>query len=98
MTMRVLRGSSEAIGSSARMNFGSWTRQALRPLAGERTDIELLERRQRDGLVLGGPQLEQGAGLADMVEPAHQDVGQHIQTADQVELLKDHGAGLTPGP
>ncbi len=70
--------------------------EALGALGGKAGNVELLEGGEGDGLVLGAPQLQQRAGLTDMVQPAHQHVGEDVEAADQVELLEDHGAGLAP--
>ena len=70
--------------------------ELIDPLRGERRDIELLERRERDRLVLGRPRLQQRPPGRHLVEPAHQDVGQHVEPANQVELLEDHGGTRPP--
>ena len=67
-------------------------------LGGERGHIELFERRHRQRLVLLGPGLSQRAPGRDFGEPAHQDVGQHVEPSDQIELLKDHRRARAPLP
>ena len=71
-------------------------RQGAGAVGGEAADVEELQRRERDRLVVGGPQLEQGAPFGRVVEPAHQHVGEHVEAVDQGELLEHHGAVAAP--
>ena len=70
--------------------------QRVGPLRGQSCHVELVECREGDGAILLAPQLEQRLQGADMAETAHQHVGQHIETAGQVELLEDHRATCPP--
>ena len=65
-------------------------------LRGEVRDIELVQRRHGDGTVLGAPELQVGAPARRMRQPAGQDIGKHIEPADEIELLEDHGAATPP--
>jgi hypothetical protein len=108
VTTRVLRGSSEAIGSSARMISAPWTsardrdalllstREIIGALRGEARDVELLERGQRERLILVRPELKHGAKSHCVIEASHQHVGRDIEPADQLELLENHGAARAP--
>src|SRR4029453_4068184 len=100
ITTLELRGSSEAMGSSARMMSGSCTRARAMPRCGGPTGqarhVEAFQRRQ--GLRLLGvvPQLQECARGRNMEGAAHHDVVQHVEPAGEVELLEDHGAGRPP--
>jgi len=95
---RVLRGSSDAIGSSARMMSG-----LLRPrprdrdalllppeswsdaLRRQRFHVELLQRRHRNGRYLFGQSWGHDRHDRHFPEEApHQHIGQDIQTADEI--------------
>jgi len=58
--------------------------------------VELLQRRHRDGPVIGRPQLEQRAHARGVVEAAHQHIGHHVEPTDDVELLEHHRARRAP--
>jgi hypothetical protein len=102
ITTRALHGSSEAIGSSARMVCGPRTsardrdalllsvREIVGALRGEAGDVELLERGKRERLVLVRPELEYRAQRRRGVEAADQDVGQRAEPANRIELLEYH--------
>src|SRR3954452_19689043 len=64
----------------------------------ERGNIELLKRGHRQRLVLLGPGLRQRAPGRHRRKPSHQDVGENIEPADQIELLKDHRRARPPLP
>jgi hypothetical protein len=65
-------------------------------LRGEAGDVELLERGKRERLVLVRPELEYRAQRRRVVEAAHQDMGQHVEPANQIELLEYHRAARAP--
>ena len=65
-------------------------------LDGECCDVELLQGGEGDHPVMVRPQPEHRPPPRHVAEPAHQHVGQHIQPADQVELLEDHRASHAP--
>ena len=71
-------------------------RQAVGALGGEPGDVELFERRQRDRDILLGPELQDRAQRGDVIDAADQDVGQHVEPADQIELLKNHRTAAAP--
>ncbi len=45
---------------------------------------------------LSGHSLQHRAQGGDVVHPPDEDVGQHVEPADQIELLEDHGAAGAP--
>ncbi len=71
-------------------------REAVGALGGEAGDVELLERGERERDVALGPELQRRAQRRDMVQPSDQHVGQHVEPADQIELLEDHRAARAP--
>ena len=73
-------------------------RQAVGPLAGELAHVEALQGGEGHGPVLGGPLPEQGAIGRHVAEAPHQHVRHHVEAADEVELLEDHGAAGAPFP
>ena len=64
----------------------------------ERGHIELFQGRDRQRLVLLGPKLRQRPPGRDFGEPPHQDVSQHVEPANQIELLKNHRRPCAPLP
>jgi hypothetical protein len=87
---------------------GAADRDALLLPAGERVgalqrgrrQVEAVEAADRHGPLLRREHLQQGGDGAHharaVVQPADQDVGQHVQPLHQVELLEDHGAVGAP--
>ncbi len=69
----------------------------LGPFGRKTCHVELLQGRQRDGLIFGRPHIELGAPGLDVPEASHEDVGQYVQAPDEIELLEDHGAARAPG-
>ncbi len=67
-------------------------------LRGQLSHVELLKGRHRQRLVLFGPKLCQRAPGRDVREPSHQNVGQHIKAANQIELLENHRRPCAPLP
>ena len=110
MTILALRGSSDATGSSASTISGSCTsaRQIATRCcwppdswsarrAASVGDVELVAARPSQWRgPRGGQSLQRGAPGRRVGQPAHQHVVQHVQPADQVELLEDHGAAAAP--
>ena len=62
----------------------------------EHCHIELIQRGERDAAILARPGLQRGAPERRVGQPAEQHVVQHVEPADQVELLEDHGAAPAP--
>ena len=112
ITTRALRGSSEAIGSSARMSSGSciraramatrccWPPESVSARCRRpAAHVEPVERRTARW---HGPRSRKCLN-SDRQRDAlcrcrpDQHVGQHVEPVDQVELLEDHGAAGAPG-
>jgi hypothetical protein len=74
------------------------TGELVGALRGQRGHIELFKRRQCQRFVFLRPKLRQRPPGRDAGEPPHQHIGQHIETADQIELLKDHRRARAPLP
>ncbi len=70
--------------------------QVVGAAIGEAGNVELAERGEGDGTVFTRPGLQHGAPAGGVGQPAKQDVVQHVEAADQVELLEDHGAAPSP--
>src|SRR5262249_39525845 len=83
-------------GASDRDPLLLTARELVRALRRELSDVELLERGERNRLVLEAPESRQGAPGRRMGEPPHQHVGQDVEAAEQVELLEDHRAARAP--
>ena len=110
ITTLVLRGSSEAIGSSARMIFGLLhqrpgdgdalllaAREACRR-AGRRAGRCRAVRAPTSAIALSSSLHSRNTArsVETLVQPADQHVGEHVEPADQIELLEDHRAAGAP--
>ena len=67
-------------------------RQAIGALQDGRRHLDPLQRDDRKRSLLRREQLEQRTRGRLIAETAHQDIGEHIETRHQVELLENHRA------
>ena len=71
-------------------------RKALGALGREVAEVEPVKGPKRPELFGLGPDLQKGREGRDRIDAAHQDVGENIEAAGEIELLEDHAAGRAP--
>ena len=109
ITTLALSGSSEAIGSSARITLGCCIRaraMATRccwppeSVPARCSAVWAMSSRSSAAIAIGallaGEHAEQVEHGRAVVQPAEQHIGQHVEARHQVELLEDHGAVALP--